>query len=165
MSGNSLLESHLHRNLVEHVASEVALGTIVNAESAKKWLLNSFLYQRMQRNPTHYSGLNDKSTGATWQDRLNNIVEETLSALDGAGLISRDNEGAQLNDRCPLTITEIGEIMTKVGNEYPYLLLGTRLDRFETSSIISVFRRSVAVEGCIVCVSIFFIDARNPRTT
>ena len=129
MSGNSLLESHLHRSLIEHVTSEVALGTIVDAESAKKWLLNSFLYQRMQRNPAHYSGLNDKLAGATWQDRLNNIVEETLSALEGAGLISRGDAGAQLNDKSPVRITENGEIMTKVGI---YIRLpSTRLDKLK----------------------------------
>ncbi|KAF8334682.1 uncharacterized protein EI90DRAFT_3121120 [Cantharellus anzutake] len=108
-SGNSVFESHLHRNLIEHVASEVALGTIVDEETAKKWLLNSFLFQRIQRNPAHYSGLNDDSVQGSWRDRLNDIVEQTLATLEEASLISRDS--ARANDK--IRITEAGEIMTK----------------------------------------------------
>jgi hypothetical protein len=48
LEGKTILESNLHLNLIEHLASEINLGTITNIETAKHWLRNSFLFQRLQ---------------------------------------------------------------------------------------------------------------------
>lgn len=55
VSGTMILESCLHLNLTEHINSEIGLGTITDVDSAKEWLRNSFFYQRLQKNPKHYS--------------------------------------------------------------------------------------------------------------
>ncbi|KIP12313.1 hypothetical protein PHLGIDRAFT_330001 [Phlebiopsis gigantea 11061_1 CR5-6] len=86
--GTTLLESSLHTNLTEHINSEVGLGTITNIDSAKEWLRNSFLYQRIQQYPEHYSI--GKDGNQTWQ-----LVESSESDADS------------------LVSTEFGDIMSK----------------------------------------------------
>ncbi|KAI8092154.1 Sec63 Brl domain-containing protein [Gilbertella persicaria] len=54
ISGITNLESRLHENLIEHLASEICLGTITNEVSALEWLRSTFLYVRVKENPTHY---------------------------------------------------------------------------------------------------------------
>lgn len=106
-SGKTFLESCLHVNLSEHVNSEIGLGTIVDLESAKEWLRNSFLCQRLQRNPTHYAI--GKAEQQTWQQRLDEMVTTSVRALKEGKLV---NEGEDGDDR--LSSTEFGDIMSKV---------------------------------------------------
>ncbi|KAF7363796.1 ATP-dependent DNA helicase MER3 [Mycena sanguinolenta] len=51
VQGKTIVESSLHKNLSEHLNSEIGLGTITNIRSAKEWLRSSFLFQRIQKNP------------------------------------------------------------------------------------------------------------------
>ncbi|KAK9780067.1 hypothetical protein SCAR479_03191 [Seiridium cardinale] len=54
ISGQEVLESKLHLNLIEHLNSEIGLGTIRNLDTAKKWMTGTFLYVRMGKAPDHY---------------------------------------------------------------------------------------------------------------
>ena len=103
LSGHDLLESTLHRNLIEHLNAEIGLGTIFNFESAKKWLASTFLRVRLLKNPAHYQlkegvGANDES------EILQQICEKDISLLTDADLVEEDNH---------LRCTELGDAMAR----------------------------------------------------
>ncbi|KAF2400703.1 P-loop containing nucleoside triphosphate hydrolase protein [Trichodelitschia bisporula] len=54
VTGEEILESCLHLNLIEHLNAEIGLGTITDLASAKKWLAGTFLQVRLRANPRHY---------------------------------------------------------------------------------------------------------------
>ncbi|KZP01054.1 P-loop containing nucleoside triphosphate hydrolase protein [Calocera viscosa TUFC12733] len=104
-SGRTLLESSLHLNLTEHINSEIKLSTICSTDSAKDWLRSSFLFQRIQKNPRHYSmGKDEKQT---WDARLDELVDDSLKKLEAAELIRVEDGGRHI------TATEFGEVMSR----------------------------------------------------
>ncbi|EPQ57931.1 P-loop containing nucleoside triphosphate hydrolase protein [Gloeophyllum trabeum ATCC 11539] len=108
VQGKTVLESCLHQNLSEHLNSEVGLGTITDVFTAKEWLYNSFLFQRLQRNPSHYAI--GKTTGQSWQERLDEMVLHSVTALKDSELLEYDGD----DDSGSLRSTEYGDIMSKV---------------------------------------------------
>ncbi|KAH8599771.1 Sec63 Brl domain-containing protein [Bisporella sp. PMI_857] len=54
ISGKDILESTLHLNLIEHLNSEIGLGTIKNLHTAQLWLNGTFLSVRMRQNLDYY---------------------------------------------------------------------------------------------------------------
>lgn len=111
LAGLTVLESTLHKQLVEHIASEVNLGTITGTATARTWLRNSFFFQRIQRNPSHYASIGLDQNPQSWQERTDNLVTEAVTALEKGNIISaqRSEDGHDT-----ITITELGEIMSKV---------------------------------------------------
>ncbi|KAI0053920.1 P-loop containing nucleoside triphosphate hydrolase protein [Auriscalpium vulgare] len=103
--GRTILESSLHLNLTEHVNSEVGLGTITDTETAKLWLRNSFLYQRLQKNPEKY-GIK-KESGQTWQEGFDDMIERSIIALKDAQLVTAEGEDGALSS------TDYGDVMSK----------------------------------------------------
>ncbi|KZT69812.1 P-loop containing nucleoside triphosphate hydrolase protein, partial [Daedalea quercina L-15889] len=106
VQGQTVLESSLHLNLSEHINSEVGLGTITDIETAKEWLHNSFLYRRIQKNPRHYAI--GKDGNQTWQQRLDDLVAQSIVKLQEAGLVAYSDERDG-----QLCSTEYGDIMSK----------------------------------------------------
>jgi len=112
VQGKTVLESSLHLNLAEHINSEIGLGTITDLASAKTWLHNSFLYQRMNRNPQHYT-LN--GLAATDGDEL---IMRSIEQLKVTQLVEEVENSMQSKKLCS---TEYGEIMSKANHQsYPY---------------------------------------------
>ena len=70
------------------------------------WLRNSFLFQRIQKNPRHY-GLG-KASGQTWQSRLDELVDSSIRDLQKSDLVTNSGIGDDF------TSTEYGDIMSKV---------------------------------------------------
>ncbi|KDQ61091.1 hypothetical protein JAAARDRAFT_173613 [Jaapia argillacea MUCL 33604] len=103
--GKTILESCLHQNLSEHINSEIGLGTITNVDTAKQWLHNSFLFVRIQKNPTHYG----KDADQTWQNGIDEMVIQSIAKLKENQLITQSEDG----DKKFLS-TEFGDIMAKV---------------------------------------------------
>lgn len=112
--GTTLLESSLHVNIAEHVNSEIGLGTITNVESAKAWLRNSFLFQRLQRNPKHYAI--GKDAQQTWQERLDQMILDSVMELKASKLIETPEDGEENQ----LRSTEYGDVMSKVEAFYSW---------------------------------------------
>lgn len=106
--GKTILESSLHQNLTEHLNSEIGLGTITNVASAKIWIHNSFLRQRIEKNPGHYHI--GKSAGQTWEDRLDDMVLSSVKKLKESELLETEGH----DDVAELSVTEYGDIMSKV---------------------------------------------------
>jgi ATP-dependent DNA helicase HFM1/MER3 len=125
VAGTTLLESCLHVNLSEHLNSEIGLGTITNVTTAQsellsrvlkqcdepswfvqEWLRNSFMFQRIQKNPRHYAL--GKANDQTWQSRLDELVESSIRDLQENSLVTNSSGGGTFAS------TEYGEIMSKV---------------------------------------------------
>ncbi|OAX41690.1 P-loop containing nucleoside triphosphate hydrolase protein [Rhizopogon vinicolor AM-OR11-026] len=105
VQGTTPLESSLHMNLTEHLNSEIGLGTITNVKNAQEWLLSSFLYRRIQKNPQHYDiGKDDRQS---WQDKVHDIVMDSIEQLRETELITYSSRDGELSS------TEFGDIMSK----------------------------------------------------
>jgi ATP-dependent DNA helicase HFM1/MER3 len=103
ISGHDILESTLHLNLIEHLNSEISLGTVHDVYSAKRWLAGTFLSVRMRQNPGYYKFSCD--TGSRDADeRLEQICERDIELLQKSKLIT-DNQR--------FTCTEYGLAMSK----------------------------------------------------
>jgi len=86
VSGQEILESCLHVNLIEHLNAEIGLGTIKDVASAKKWLSGTFLYVRLKENPNHYRLQGDVG-GRNIDERIEHICERGLGLLQEHGLV------------------------------------------------------------------------------
>ncbi|KAG6900409.1 hypothetical protein C0993_011102 [Termitomyces sp. T159_Od127] len=105
VQGKTVLESTLHTNLAEHLNSEIGLGTITSISTAKAWLRSSFLFQRLQKNPAHYSlGKDDKQT---WEERVDELVLQSVEKLRQTQLVENGPRGDELIS------TDFGDIMSK----------------------------------------------------
>lgn len=94
-SGQQILESTLHKNLIEHFNSEVNLGTFRTLVEATNWLSGTFLSVRLRRNPGYYSDLTNgtdstSNPGTNIDDRLEKICEVAIEQLQDADLITGD---------------------------------------------------------------------------
>jgi hypothetical protein len=118
ISGTQLIESCLHRHLVEHLNAEIQLQTIIDTPSAIKWLKTTFLYIRCQRNPTYYD-------------------------LPHAGLPSARIVDSALEKWCHDAITQLqqNECVQLRGNRLQTLPLGASMSKyyvcFETISLLA----------------------------
>ncbi|KAF7295289.1 DEAD/DEAH-box DNA helicase [Mycena indigotica] len=106
--GKTTVESSLHLNLAEHINSEIGLGTITSMQSAKSWLRSSFLFQRVKKNPAHYSL--GKTENQSWEERIDEMVIDSIGKLRSTQLIN-DVEAGINSDA--LASTEFGDIMSK----------------------------------------------------
>ncbi|NXJ89192.1 HFM1 helicase, partial [Corythaixoides concolor] len=84
LNGADVIESSLHRHLVEHLNAEIVLHTVTDVTVALEWIRSTFLYIRALKNPTHYgfsSGLDKIGIEAKLQELcLKNLND--LSSLD-----------------------------------------------------------------------------------
>ena len=86
-SGSQIVESTLHLNLIEHLNSEIVLGTVTSLADAVQWLRGTFLAVRLRQNPYHYK-LTDESTHArTTDEQLEHICSAGIARLADVGLI------------------------------------------------------------------------------
>ncbi|KAF3761849.1 P-loop containing nucleoside triphosphate hydrolase protein, partial [Cryphonectria parasitica EP155] len=104
-SGQQIVESTFHKNMIEHLNSEISLETFRDINGAKDWLKGTFLSVRLLRNPSHYRDLTAGSHARTAEGRLQQICESTISSLWDAQLITGSSTYF-----CP---TEYGQVMSK----------------------------------------------------
>ncbi|XP_072199848.1 probable ATP-dependent DNA helicase HFM1 [Excalfactoria chinensis] len=103
LNGADVIESSLHRHLVEHLNAEIALHTVTDVTVALEWIRSTFLYIRALKNPTHYgfsSGLDKNGIEA----KLQELCLKNLNDLSSFNLIRMDKE----NNFKP---TETGRLM------------------------------------------------------
>ncbi|KAI4604290.1 Sec63 [Pestalotiopsis sp. 9143b] len=107
ISGQEILESKLHLNLIEHLNSEIGLGTIKNLDTAKKWLSGTFLFVRMRQAPHHYLSdmpETDKQNRSKPEDLIQAWCERDIEQLQTFNLITRTE---------PLSCTQYGTAMAR----------------------------------------------------
>ncbi|KAK0898882.1 ATP-dependent DNA helicase MER3 [Friedmanniomyces endolithicus] len=103
ITGQEILESCLHRNLIDHLNAEIGLGTITSAASAKKWLSGTFLYVRLKENPHHYK-LQGDAYGRNLEECLDSICHNGIAALEESDLVQSTPK---------LHCTEFGDAMAR----------------------------------------------------
>ncbi|KAK0670172.1 putative ATP-dependent DNA helicase [Cercophora samala] len=91
VSGQEILESTLHLNLIEHLNSEIGLGTIHDLASAKKWLGGTFLSVRLRRNPNYYHLTGNNCNPSQIDAKLEEICERDIKQLQEAKCVT-DND-------------------------------------------------------------------------
>lgn len=89
-SGQQILESTLHQNLIEHLNSEVNLGTFQDIAKAKEWLKGTFLAVRLDRHPAYYKLEETSSLSGPLDNRLEKICETDIIKLQQTGLVTEE---------------------------------------------------------------------------
>ncbi|KAK2822171.1 hypothetical protein Q5P01_022236 [Channa striata] len=105
MNGMEIIESSLHRHLVEHLNAEIVLQTISDVNMALDWIRSTFLYIRALKNPTHYGFSADLDRYGI-EDKLQELCLKNLSSLSSIGLIDMDED---IN----IKPTEAGKLMAR----------------------------------------------------
>ncbi|RCH79375.1 Sec63, partial [Rhizopus stolonifer] len=125
VSGTTNLESRLHENLVEHLLSEVCLGTITNTLTAIHWLKSTFLYVRTSQNPIHYNLQQSIGTASDIAPDtvLQNICVKQLKSLESNCLIENQNDSS-------LKATNYGLIMDKYYIKFPTMIKIINMKKF-----------------------------------
>ncbi|KAK4442903.1 hypothetical protein QBC34DRAFT_386846 [Podospora aff. communis PSN243] len=109
VSGQEVLESTLHLHLIEHLNSEVCLGTVTDMQSAKTWLGGTFLSVRLRRNPKHYNMTEGISNASQIDEKLEEICERDVRLLQETEL---------LTDGQSFRSTDYGRAMSKYMVEF-----------------------------------------------
>jgi ATP-dependent DNA helicase HFM1/MER3 len=120
VSGQEVLESTLHLNLIEHLNSEVCLGTIHDLSSAKMWLGGTFLSVRLRRNPNYYRLTGGTTNPSEVDDRLEEICERDIKQLQETSLVT---------DQDIFRCTEYGRAMSKYMVEFQTMKLLLQIPR------------------------------------
>lgn len=89
VSGQNQLESCLHEHLIEHLNAEISLGTVYDLSSAKRWLQGTFLFQRLQQNPSYYRFREDVDSHID-DDIIGHLCEKDIKMLSDTSLISTE---------------------------------------------------------------------------
>jgi ATP-dependent DNA helicase HFM1/MER3 len=103
VTGNDILESTLHLNLIDHMNAEIGLGTIRDSLTARKWLTSTFLYVRLKQNPEYYK-LDGSRSGQSVDEQLDDICHRDVTLLRECNLIAGDEY---------LQSTEFGHAMAR----------------------------------------------------
>ncbi|KAI0400252.1 hypothetical protein F4802DRAFT_501621 [Xylaria palmicola] len=140
VSGEELLESTLHRNLLEHLNSEIGLGTIQDMQTAKKWISGTFLSVRIRKAPSLYN-LESIQTPACIDQHMEEWCERDVKLLQDHKLVTQ---------HVPLMCTEYGQAMSK------YMV------QFETMKLLLSIPRAASIEEMLttICKAIEFKDFR-----
>ncbi|KAL7770114.1 hypothetical protein CFE70_000047 [Pyrenophora teres f. teres 0-1] len=103
VTGQQLIESKLHLNLVDHLNAEIGLGTIRDLMSARKWLRGTFLYVRLQKNSGYYK-LEGARSEQSIEEQVDDICFRDITLLQETNLVS-----GQEDFKC----TEFGHAMAR----------------------------------------------------
>ncbi|KAJ8129735.1 hypothetical protein O1611_g3896 [Lasiodiplodia mahajangana] len=144
VSGEELLESTLHRNLLEHLNSEIGLGTIQDIQTAKKWIGGTFLSVRVRQAPSLYNLENIQTIDGA-DEQMEEWCERDVKLLQDHDLVTR---------HLPLMCTEYGQAMSR------YMI------QFETMKLLLSIPRAAGMEEMlsIICKAIEFKDFRFKPT-
>ncbi|KAI0203646.1 hypothetical protein F4808DRAFT_467041 [Astrocystis sublimbata] len=140
VSGQERLESTLHRNLLEHINSEIGLGTIQDIQTAKKWIGGTFLSVRVRQSPSLYN-LENVHNAASADERMEEWCERDVKLLQDYELVSK---------RTPLVCTEYGQAMSR------YMI------QFETMKLLLSIPQAASIEDMltVICKAAEFRDFR-----
>ncbi|CAC5418727.1 HFM1 [Mytilus coruscus] len=106
LNGTQVIESSLHRHLVEHLNAEIVLHTINDMSIAMEWIRYTFLYIRVMKNPKHY-GMPLGLTKEQIEKRLQDLCMKSLNELEMTKMITMDEETFDVKP------TEAGRLMAR----------------------------------------------------
>ncbi|KAI1077275.1 hypothetical protein F5B20DRAFT_593082 [Whalleya microplaca] len=140
ISGQETLESTLHRNLLEHLNSEIGLRTIQDIETAKRWISGTFLSVRVRQAPSLYD-LENVRNAADADEKMEEWCERDVQLLQQTSLVTQHS---------PFSCTEYGHAMSR------YMV------RFETMKLLLSIPRGAKSDVMLttLCKAIEFKDFR-----
>nr|WJN24852.1 meiosis specific DNA helicase [Farysia itapuensis] len=106
-SGSKDIESGLGANLVEHVNAEIGLRGKASTEQMESWLRRSFMWARIQKNPTYYLTREEGIGLDSNEEILRFLCSKTMTILKNSSLITCTGHGSELAS------TEYGDIMSR----------------------------------------------------
>ncbi|KAG0182574.1 Sec63 [Apophysomyces sp. BC1034] len=122
VSGSNNLESSLHKNLVEHLMSEICLGTITDVQSSTRWLQSTFLYVRVKKNPAYYQLPDSESPEQSPDIVLQDICMKGLNTLvENELVIKRVSETDHTNFEATVSHAPEYEFLRYSVGEKPFL--------------------------------------------
>ena len=94
------IESRMGSRLCDTLNAEIALGSVGNIEDAIRWLKYTYLYIRMQRNPTAY-GISLKERSEGLDEHLRGLVITAATQLRSTGMVAfeRAHEDGAMRSR------------------------------------------------------------------
>ncbi|PHT28564.1 U5 small nuclear ribonucleoprotein kDa helicase [Capsicum baccatum] len=99
------IESKFISKLPDQLNAEIALRTVQNAKEACKWILYTYLYVRMVRNPSLYGlAANGLKTEDALEQRCADLVHSAAALLDKNNLIKYDKKSGYFQ------VTDLGRI-------------------------------------------------------
>lgn len=107
VSGSRDIESSLAPNLVEHVNAEIGLRGRTTEAQIEAWIRQSFMWIRLQKNPTYYLSQEEGIGLDSVEDILKHLCSKTLATLRQASLITCSDQSPEIAS------TEYGEIMSR----------------------------------------------------
>ncbi|EYU30521.1 hypothetical protein MIMGU_mgv1a000041mg [Erythranthe guttata] len=109
------IESKFISRLADQLNAEIVLGTVQNAKEACKWLLYTYLFVRMMRNPTLYGLAADAlKRDKTLEERRADLIHSAATVLDKSNLVTYDRKSGYFQ------ATDLGRIAS-----YYYITHGT----------------------------------------
>jgi len=127
VSGHEILESTLHLHLIEHLNSEICLGTINSLESAKIWLSGTFLSVRLRKNPKYYQLTGSTTSPSQIDENLEKICERDIRQLQDAKMVT---------DGDIFWCTEYGRAMSKYMVEFNTMKLLLQIPRAASMEVL-----------------------------
>ncbi|CAD6889081.1 unnamed protein product [Tilletia caries] len=92
-SGNTVIESSLAAELVEHINAELVLRGTSSKQAIEQWIEGTFLHVRLLKNPAWYN-LDETAASKTSKEVMQSIVEDALNQLDQHDLATASGESA-----------------------------------------------------------------------
>ncbi|XP_065890770.1 probable ATP-dependent DNA helicase HFM1 isoform X2 [Dysidea avara] len=106
LTGAQVIESNLHKNLIEHLNAEIVLHTITSVPIALEWIKSTFLYIRIKQNPSHYGkDIPAELSKQQLEDKLQEMCLRDLTLLSSDMLITMTED--------QLAPTDIGSMMAR----------------------------------------------------
>ncbi|XP_069103658.1 probable ATP-dependent DNA helicase HFM1 [Argopecten irradians] len=106
LNGTQLIESSLHKHLIEHLNAEIVLQTISDMAIAMEWIRHTYLYIRVMKNPKHY-GMPIGLTREQTETKLQELCMRNLNQLAGIQMIKMNGETFDIQS------TEAGRLMAR----------------------------------------------------
>ncbi|GFQ00264.1 U5 small nuclear ribonucleoprotein 200 kDa helicase [Phtheirospermum japonicum] len=109
------IESQFISKLADQLNAEIVLGSVQNAREACKWLLYTYLWIRMVRNPTLYGLAHNVLDGDEYlEERRADLIHSAATILDKNNLVKYDRKSGYFQ------VTDLGRIAS-----YYYISHGT----------------------------------------
>ncbi|XP_021346734.1 probable ATP-dependent DNA helicase HFM1 isoform X2 [Mizuhopecten yessoensis] len=106
LNGTQMIESSLHKHLIEHLNAEIVLQTISDMAIAMEWIRHTYLYIRVMKNPKHY-GMPVGLTRDQTETKLQELCMRNLNQLAGIQMIKMNG------DTFDIQSTEAGRLMAR----------------------------------------------------
>ncbi|KAK3603692.1 hypothetical protein CHS0354_023298 [Potamilus streckersoni] len=106
LNGTQVIESSLHKNLIEHLQAEIVLHTINDISVAVEWLRYTFLYIRVMKNPQFY-GMPNGLSKEQIEKRLHDLCMKNLNLLTALNMTVMDEETFDIKP------TDAGRLMAR----------------------------------------------------